>query len=46
MPNSIGSLRGSMTPAPRTPETQQLDATRGGTRDLSQQIAAAFSVTG
>ena len=33
-------LRGSITPAPRTPETQQLSSTRGGTLFFSQQVAA------
>ena len=32
-------LRGSITPAPRTPETQQLSWTRGGTVFFSQQTA-------
>jgi hypothetical protein len=36
----------SMMPAPRTPDTQQVAATRGVTRDLSQQRALAFSVAG
>jgi hypothetical protein len=35
-----------MTPVPRTPETQHVDASRGMTLDLSQQTALAFSVTG
>ena len=35
-----------MMPAPRTPDTQQLAAARGVTRDLSQHMALAFSVAG
>ena len=35
-----------MTPAPRTPETQQALATRGVTRDFSQHTAFALSVIG
>jgi len=46
MANSIGPEFSSMMPAPRTPDTQQLAATRGVTRDLSQHMALAFSVAG
>ena len=35
-----------MTPVPRTPDTQQVDATRGITLFLSQQTALALSVFG
>jgi len=35
-----------MTPVPRTPDTQHVDATRGMTLDLSQQTALALSVIG
>src|ERR1700760_1469732 len=36
---SIALLRGSTTPAPRTPETQQLSGTRAGTLFFSQHTA-------
>ena len=41
-----GLLRGSITPAPRTPDTQQVVANRGITRDLSQQTPLPVSVAG
>jgi hypothetical protein len=37
---------GSMTPVPRTPDTQQVEATLGVTLDFNQQTALALSVTG
>ena len=46
MPNSIGPIFGSITPVPRTPDTQHDASTRGGTRDLSQQVAFVLSVIG
>ena len=46
MEYSIGPLRGSITPAPRTPDTQHLSSTRGGTLFFNQQTATAFSVRG
>ena len=36
----------NLTPAPRTPDTQQVAARRGVTRDLSQQMAFGLSVIG
>jgi len=39
MEYSRSPARGSMTPAPRTPDTQQLASTRGTTSRLSQHIA-------
>ena len=35
-----------MTPVPRTPDAQQVDATRGMTLDFSQQTALVLSVAG
>jgi hypothetical protein len=46
MANSIGPVCGSITPAPRTPDTQQVPGTRAVTRDLSQQTALLLSVIG
>ena len=37
---------GSITPAPRTPDTQQLDSLAGTTSRLSQHIAGAPDVDG
>ena len=46
MENSIAPRRGSITPAPRTPDTQHLSVTRGGTLFFSQQVASAKAVRG
>ena len=46
MEYSIGPLRGSMTPAPRTPETQHLSSLRAGTWLFNQQVAMALAVRG
>ena len=46
MEYSIAPRRGSITPAPRTPETQQSSATRGVTFFFSQQVATTFLVRG
>ena len=42
----MAPLRGSTTPAPRTPETQQTSCTRGGTLFFSQHTAPLLESVG
>jgi len=46
MENSSSPGRGSTTPAPRTPDTQQLDLTAGATTRLSQHMAGSPEADG
>ena len=39
-------VRGSTTPAPRTPDTQHLSSRRGGTLFFNQQVASVSAVRG